>query len=203
MLAPDAEASPAIRRLGVAIRRCRADTGPAGVDAEGQRDAHTDEPLLTEIANTALCDAGLTAVALSQQVEADGTLIYLASGVDEPRVIADLIRHVGWRTARANATRPAGDRIRVRIAFDQGLAMLAGGRFMGDVIDALGLLCTGRLRPPGAGEGADGVVVVSPQIYREVVCHTWWSLPASGFRPVTIVAPDGTGRPAWSDALVG
>jgi hypothetical protein len=210
MFHPDADVSPAIRRLGVAIGRWSGDASPTaarGAVADGRGKAaanghmNVGEPLITEIADTALCDAGLTAVAVSQQVEADGTIIYLASGVDEPRMIADLIRHIGAYTARANMTRPPGDRIRVRIAFDQGLAMLTGGRFVGDVIDTLDALCTGRLRPPGAGEGADGVVVVSPQIYREVVSHSWWGLPKSDFQPVTIVAPDGTEAPAWLDAL--
>ncbi|MCM3922919.1 hypothetical protein ND748_14770 [Frankia sp. AiPs1] len=183
--------SPVIRRLGVGVTRF-IESGPAnsGMPPAGASVHAT-------ILDAALRRAGLDAVVLNRQVEDDGTVILLASGLDEPQTIADLLRLLRRYTTRTNRMRPAGGRIRLRVAFDEGLASLVEERFVGDVVDALRRLCTGAARLPVEALDVDLVALVSERIYRGVIETDRWELRSSAFREVRVTGADGSALAAW------
>ena len=176
--------APVIRRLGIAVTRI-ADV------ADGRVAVHAT------ILDAALRRAGLAAVVLNRQVEDDGTVILLSSGLDEPRTIADLLRFLGQYTARTNRVRPGAAPVRLRVAFDEGLASLVGDRFDGEVVDTLRRLCGGATRLPAEAVAGDLVALVSERIYRGVIEIDRWELRPSAFREVQVVGPDGGAQAAW------
>jgi len=125
---------PSIRRLGVAIR----------VRDACPRDAREVVGALVE---GALRASEVSASQVTQQIEDDGTVLLLAVGVDEPDLVRSLVRYLRDATGRQGARGPGGGPVRLRLAIDQGLAMLFDGRYVGEVVETSRRLCAATVLP--------------------------------------------------------
>ncbi|WP_248817486.1 hypothetical protein [Frankia sp. AgB32] len=191
---------PAIRRLAVAVRACGGRPEPAG-ESTG---------LALALVEAALRAGELTSLHLTRQVEVDGTVLLFAVGVDEPGLIGRLVGFLRTATRRLNARRPADRAVRIRVAGDEGLAMLVAGRFVGEVVETARLLCAGTLDRPATGERAaapDVEVLLTPRVRRDLGDHDRWRARAGGehgqygedsFAPVRVRLADGRIVDAWS-----
>ncbi|WP_261554071.1 hypothetical protein [Frankia tisae] len=216
MTGPLPPVGPAIRRLGLAVRRVGDGAMVRGrVSSEIERGA-----VVLGLLEAAMRAAGLTALHISRQVEPDGAVVLLAVGMDEPGMIGRLAHFLRIATRRLNIRRPPQHRIMVRIAVDEGLAMLAGERFVGEVVDSVRRLCGGAVQPrpragdaPGPNPDGDVEVLVSPRIYHDLRVHDRWRaagprradpdgrdlrIHADRFRPVRVLLHDGRTVAAWA-----
>ncbi|GII28058.1 hypothetical protein [Planotetraspora mira] len=182
-----------VRRLCVAMG---AET-PAQGDASGP---------LVDLAEGASMAAGLDQVTF--QVLPAGILLVLNSGVNEPRVVADLTRelHNGlWRRNRRGA---GTARLRCRIAFHQGLVRLTDEGFEGQAVTVVGDLCASEHLHAelGASPRSDLAMIISGQLLDELAYPESADLHRGQFRPVTVAltaAMPGRSLPAYVYALGG
>jgi hypothetical protein len=103
----------------------------------------------------------------------------LPPGVDEPRLLADLVAAVG-EALTPGTGEPVGPP--VRLALHEGLSRLDGGQFRGPALDAVRELS--RVSP-----SAPLTVVVSRRIFEDLAALDVQPLPLDGFRPVRAAFP--------------
>jgi hypothetical protein len=141
----------------------------------------------------------LEQASVNPQREEDGKIMLLPSGIDEPRVVAELVQALYAEISRANSDRGPRSRRRLRVAFHEGLTMLRGERFIGDAVATARMLCDSAPCRRALRDTPDAqlVMIVSQQIFDDDVAHGHGNLPATQFTGVTTAGRRGSRLPAW------
>ncbi|MEU4235013.1 hypothetical protein AB0F17_63000 [Nonomuraea sp. NPDC026600] len=122
------------------------------------------------------------------QPQGDGELALLPPGIDEARVIPTLIRELGSGLHARNRRLSEDARLRVRIAFHQGIIEDAGCGYAGDAVVTVSRFCDAPAVKAAlrAAPEAFLAVVMSPGIYQDVVLRRdLYELRANDFRRIT------------------
>ncbi len=185
-------ANPAIRRLCIAVAFDQAHTG-------GKADQRAEPQGLSDVLDDACRDAPLDRALWHCQPQGDGELAILPPGVDEGYVIGHFIREAGQALQFHNKRVEQGPRLRLRIAFHQGLTYVVDSGYMGPAVAAIcGLLDSPQLTDALLNNlAADLAVIVSQPIFEEVVLHDGHDLRATEFVPAQIADPNETRLTAW------
>lgn len=194
-----------VRRLCVAVGAER----HSGRTAEEQKEVRRR---LGEVIAEAGREAGLDRLYLAERGtpagartttftpgQGDGSLLVLPSGVSEARVVAGFIgelRVALWRQNR----RPGADaatRLRLRVAFHQGPTRIGDGGFVGRAVTTVcGLRDSDELRAAlEERPDSDLAVIVSAQLFEDVIEHECRDLRKRLFRRVTVRSMDAA--EAW------
>ncbi|WP_283137751.1 hypothetical protein [Rhizohabitans arisaemae] len=182
------DASASVRRLCVAV-----DVDDGGPDPLGS--GHS----LPHLVARASSATGLDRLCMQQDAEAGGgLLLLLPPGVDEAKVIGDLLGELRAVLWRHNRHAGASGRIRLRLAFHQGLTRIGEVGFVGRAVDTVRRLCSCAelrrelIRHPDA----DLAAILSEQLFDDVIEHERHGLRRCSFRAVD-VREDGCTRRAW------
>ncbi|MFC4590366.1 hypothetical protein [Sphaerisporangium corydalis] len=197
-----------VRRLCIALDVDKYDTRSGAEQREIQR-------RLAEVIAEAGREAGLdrlyaaehgtpvqegTATVMFRQEQRDGLLLLLPSGVSEARVIAGFVGElrVALRKHNRHLGADAAERLRLRVAFHQGPTWVGDGGFAGRAVT---MVC--RLRDSdelGAAlardPGADLAVIVSAQLFEDVIEHEYRDLRKHMFHHVRVRSSD-VATDAW------
>ncbi|MGC5054250.1 hypothetical protein ACLQ2S_22675 [Micromonospora sp. DT48] len=161
---------------------------------EAQHDFHR---LLREAADA----VGMDRVGWTTQQSGDGELAILPRDVSEARVIGRFVPELDRLLRRYNVSRLPAARIRLRVAVHQGMVHLDGANgFPGQAVVAVSRLCDAQpvRRALAAFPDAGVALVVSADIYRDVVTEYPEELRPDRFRRVDVVHPAKEFRePAW------
>lgn len=135
--------------------------------------------------------AGFDEAQVGLERSGDGQTAVFPPAIDESRTIPLLVEGMADALARANADRPAQDRIRVRVALDRGHISWAANGWAGDPpIVVRRLLDSAAARQALADHpGADFALAVSDVIYRDVIAHGYGNLSPRAFRMVHVDVP--------------
>ncbi|WP_229688325.1 hypothetical protein [Micromonospora yangpuensis] len=146
-------------------------------------------------------DVGLDRASWTTQQAGDGELAILPRDVPESRVIGRFVPEVNRRLRAYNESRIQAARVRLRLAVHQGLVHLDGANgFPGHAVVFVSRLCdAGPVRRALAAFPDAGVaLVVSTDIYRDVVSEYPEEMRPERFRRVRISRPDkGFHEYAW------
>lgn len=185
-----ADHAPGIRRACIAVDVER--EGGAGDPAR---------PFLTGVLTSAAELCGLDRMLIAAGDTGHGEIAVLPAGIDEPRALAALIEELGSVLRHLNTGRPAGARLRLRVAIHEGVVSLTVDGFTGRALAAADRLV--RSQPLRSAmtrhRRADLAVLVSDRVFEGLGQHEQPGLSASEFRRVD-VADQGTGLPdgvAW------
>ena len=129
----------------------------------------------------------------------DGGLIVFPAEIDESAMIAALVGALSTKLIAYNRTRPAGERLRVRLSIAQGTLHATELGFCDDVtICVARLVDSSALRAALVGyPAADIAVIVSEDLFHDVVSHERHGPPHRSFWPVIATGKDFRAR-AWS-----
>lgn len=183
-----------VRRLCVAL-----DTeDPGGATLVTRDHAHRR---LVDLVTEAVARAGLDRLYLADRgatPDERGAFFLLPSGVNEARVVAGLTGELRLALRRRNHGLGSSSRLRVRAAFHQGPTRVADTGFVGRAVDAVHDL---RDTPEVRAElhrhpHADLAVVLSAQLFEDVIGCDHRDLRKSLFRRLLVPSPDGVGE-AW------
>lgn len=154
-----------------------------------------------ELLHAAAGAVGLDRVAWSTQRAGDGELAILPRDVPESRVIGRFVPELNRRLRAYNSSRLPAARVRLRIAVHQGLVHLDGANgFPGNAVVFVSRLCDADpvRRALAAFRDAGVALVVSTDIYRDVVLEYPEEMRPERFRQVRISKPDkGFDEYAW------
>ncbi|GAA3798330.1 hypothetical protein GCM10022226_17100 [Sphaerisporangium flaviroseum] len=144
-------------------------------------------------------ESGTTTV-MYREEQGDGLLLLLPSGVSEARVIAGFIGEMRLALRRHNRQlrRDDPERLRLRVAFHQGPTQVGDSGFAGRAVAMVCHLRDGE-EPRRALErnpDADLAVIVSAQLFEDVIEHEHRDLRKHMFRPVTVNAGEVVAE-AW------
>ncbi|MFB9683274.1 hypothetical protein [Amycolatopsis plumensis] len=143
---------------------------------------------LLAVADTAAARCGLDRTTWHRQGAGDGELAILPAGTPEPAVADDYVRELAAALADHNHDLVAEARMRLRIAIHHGVAMPGANGWTGQGVVSVSRLVDstplrGALRAfPDAGLA----VLVSRQIYTDVVAQRHTSLKPAEFREVVV-----------------
>ncbi|RUL91192.1 hypothetical protein [Verrucosispora sp. FIM060022] len=161
---------------------------------EAQQDFHR---LLREAAD----GVGMDRVGWATQQAGDGELAVLPREIPEARVIGRFLPELNRRLRQYNASRLPVARIRLRVAVHQGMVHLDGANgFPGQAVVMVSRLCdaTPVRRALAAFPDAGVALVVSSDIYRDVVTEYPEEIRPDRFRRIEVVQPEkGFSEPAW------
>ncbi|MEV6442077.1 hypothetical protein [Amycolatopsis sp. NPDC051716] len=143
---------------------------------------------LLAVADTAAVRCGLDRTTWHRQGAGDGELAILPPGTPEPVVVDDYVRELVAALADHNHDLAADARMRIRIAIHHGVAMPGANGWTGQGVVGVSRLVDsapvrGALR---AFPDADLAVLVSRQIYTDVVAQRHTSLKPGEFREVVV-----------------
>lgn len=162
------------------------------VDAKGygegtdRRHGVVQRALLT-VLDDAAERAGLSRAAWARQPGGDGELAVLPPGEREPRVADDFVRHLAAALRRSNRDEDPRKRLRLRLALHFGPTMPEVNGFRGSGPVVVSRLCGCRpLRAALLGSGADLAVILSEQVFNDVIVQEHTSLEATDFRRVRV-----------------
>ncbi|MGC5032044.1 hypothetical protein [Micromonospora sp. DT229] len=163
-----------------------------------QYDAQLDfHRLLREAAD----EVGMDRAGWTTQQSGDGELAVLPTELPEARVIGRFLPELNRRLRRYNADRLPVARIRLRVAVHQGMVHLDGANgFPGQAVVTVSRLCDAApvRRALAAFPDAGIALVVSPDIYRDVVTQYPEELRPGRFRRIEVVhAEKGFHEPGW------
>jgi class 3 adenylate cyclase len=129
-----------------------------------------------------------------------GAFFLLPPGVNEARVVAGLAGELRLALRRRNQDHgpDAPRRLRLRAAFHQGPTRVADTGFVGRAVDTVHRLrdCAELRAELLRHPGADLAVVLSAQLFEDVIGYEHRDLRRTLFRRVLIPFPDGVGE-AW------
>ncbi|WP_327027771.1 hypothetical protein OG989_18445 [Micromonospora sp. NBC_01740] len=154
-----------------------------------------------ELLHEAAGDVGLDRVAWTTQQAGDGELAILPRDVAESRVIGRFVPELNRRLRSYNSSRVPAARIRLRVAVHQGLVHLDGANgFPGNAVVLVCRLCEAApvKQALAAFPDAGVALVVSAEIYRDVVTEYPEEMRPERFRRVEVTHPDkGFREDAW------
>lgn len=161
---------------------------------EAQQNFHT-------LLHAAATDVGLDRVTWTTQQAGDGELAILPRDAPESRVIGRFVPELNRRLRAFNSSRTPAAQIRLRVAVHQGLVHLDGANgFPGHAVVHVCRLCDARpVRQALAAFPDAGVaLVVSTEMYRDVVCEYPEEMRPERFRRIEVEHPEKEFRePAW------
>ncbi|MBO4164668.1 hypothetical protein [Micromonospora antibiotica] len=161
---------------------------------EAQENFHT-------LLHAAATEVGLDRVAWTTQQAGDGELAILPRDVPESRVIGRFVPELNRRLRAFNSSRTAPAQIRLRVAVHQGLVHLDGANgFPGHAVVHVCRLCdaTPVRQALAAFPDAGVALVVSTEMYRDVVCEYPEEMRPERFRRIEVEHPAKEFRePAW------
>ncbi|MFF4233432.1 hypothetical protein [Streptomyces sp. NPDC001820] len=195
--AADEELPPGLRRLCLAV----------DIEKYSARD-NTDmirlQRVLLRMLRAACERAGIVWDRCGRQAQGDGYLLVFEPGIDETRVVPDLLDGLASALADANAAAPHPQRVRMRAGLHQGIVHEADSGYAGSAVVALfRVLDSDPVRRALADDPAPHLVVAfSDGLYQDLVSHGYSGLTASGFRraEIHVAAKSFTGV-AWIRAL--
>ncbi|MEH1100757.1 hypothetical protein [Micromonospora sp. CPCC 205561] len=154
-----------------------------------------------DLLHQAAGDVGLDRVAWTTQQAGDGELAILPRDVAESRVIGRFVPELNRRLRGYNSSRVQDARIRLRVAVHQGLVHLDGANgFPGNAVVFVCRLCEAEpvKRALAAFPDAGVALIVSGEIFRDVVTEYPEEMRPERFRRVEVVHPDkGFQEDAW------
>ncbi|MCS7481767.1 hypothetical protein ACFFQW_29770 [Umezawaea endophytica] len=147
---------------------------------------------LSEVLDFAARHAGLARDRWHRQLRGDGELAVLPPDVDVAWVVAEFTEQLVTALAdlrRANSTEPA---LRIRVAMHHGTVAMGHFGPAGDTpVITCRLLDSDNARNALTDEtSTDLVLVVSEQLYQEVVASRFYGLAPDRFRPTLVSAKD-------------
>ncbi|WP_091301391.1 hypothetical protein [Micromonospora halophytica] len=146
-------------------------------------------------------DVGLDRVTWTTQQAGDGELAILPRDVPEARVIGRFVPELDRRLRHHNSSRLPAARVRLRVAIHQGMVHLDGANgFPGNAVVHVCRLCEADPVRKALADfpGAGVALVVSTEIYRDVVTEYPEEMRPERFRRVEIAHPDKDFREhAW------
>lgn len=180
-----AETVPAaIRRLCVAvdIASYSSRTRPAQIDAQNRLLWTMAQGCLAAEVNPARC---------AREDSGDGQILILPTGVDEARVIPGLVKGLLTAVHRVNHPEGPAKRIRLRISLGQGAVQMGQNGFISpSVITICRLLDSDELRDAlAARPTSDAALVVTTDLFDEMVSQGYGGLPAEGFAKIRVRKP--------------
>ena len=181
---------PGIRRVCVAAAWDRA--------AGGNATASDQRRLVREALISACASAGLQRGLPCQQRHGRAEVLLLPTGIDEPRVLAQLTRSVGAELRRINAA-GGGRRLRVALAFHEGIVALEPSGFSGV---AIGRACRLAVAPEtrsamASHPAADLIVLLTDRIFDDLREQPDSAFGTARFERVDIEDPAVGRRTAW------
>ncbi|MGC5031040.1 hypothetical protein [Micromonospora sp. DT229] len=190
---------------GAAVRLCLA----ADVTGYSRRPNHLAERTqswLVRALAEARANAGLDEATVVVQAQGDGQFAVLPVGIDESRVIPDLIEGLAEALRRTNHGLSAEERVRLRVALHRGLMKPADSGWVGTaaiavhrILDSLPLRAAIRDTP-----AADYVLGVPDLLYQDVIRHSAVPPLPHQFTEITIDLPDkGFVEHGWLHVPVG
>lgn len=174
---------PGIRRLCVAVA------------ADGITDGSMERLGGRERVSAALLDAcgsaGLDRVLVSAQHTEDTEVALFPVGIDEPRAVAALTTALADVLHRMNTGHGKGERVRLRMAVHEGITILTSEGFTGRaVVQVSRLAGVQPLRAAlAADRDADLTVLLSDQVFGEIVQFGHACLPRDRFRRTKVMIP--------------
>ncbi|MGC2998638.1 hypothetical protein ACPF8X_09710 [Streptomyces sp. G35A] len=160
--------------------------------------------VLLRTLRAACARAGIVWDRCGRQAQGDGYLLVFEPGIDETRVVPDLLEGLACALADANATAAYPRRVRMRAGLHQGIVHEAGSGYAGSAVVALfRFLDSDPVRRALADDpSAHLVAAFSDGLYQDLVPHGYSGLAATGFRraEIQVVAKNFTGV-AWIRAL--
>ncbi|WDZ86009.1 hypothetical protein [Micromonospora cathayae] len=162
---------------------------------------------MVQIFTRAAGAAGLDRGSWTTQASGDGELALVPLGRGEPRVVDDYVRHIDAELNRVNRYRTDTDRVRLRIAVDQGVAYPGANGYPGrGVVTVSRLLNSGPLRQAlAAAPQANLALILSDDVFRALVLGDHTTYVESDFHEVEVVEKEyratawirvpGAGRP--------
>ncbi|MFF9864250.1 hypothetical protein ACF1G0_02295 [Streptomyces sp. NPDC013953] len=115
--------------------------------------------------------SGLDRTTWGRQPQGDQEFAVLPPDTPESAVLGDFVRHLAVRLGERNANRAPGDRLRLRLAIDVGVARTAALGYSGPAPVAVAryLNAPQLKRVLAAVDSTDLVVIVSDRLYQDVV----------------------------------
>ncbi|HYN97286.1 MAG TPA: hypothetical protein VES42_25890 [Pilimelia sp.] len=154
---------------------------------------HRSQRLLVDVIETAVETLGLQRSGWLIQPTGDGELAILPAETPEPTIVGHLVPVLNRLLTERNRDLAAGARVRLRVAMHIGLVHLDGAAgYPGDaVVTACRLLDAAPLKQaltafPSAAVG----LIVSDQIYQDVVRHRYGQIRPERFASVSVTIPD-------------
>jgi class 3 adenylate cyclase len=166
-----------------------------GVDIENYSKLDTlDQSLvqtrLSEVLDSAAHRAGLTRDQWYRQPRGDGELAVLPPSVDVAWVVAELTEQLATALAELRRSNPTEPALRLRVAMHHGTVAMGHFGLAGDTpVITCRLLDSDNARNALTDEAsADLVLVVSKQLYQDVVASRFHGLAPDRFRPTLVSA---------------
>jgi hypothetical protein len=123
-----------------------------------------------------------------RQDQGDGELALAPAEVSRPRLVDDWVRELTSELRRHNHPRRAGERMRLRVAFDHGDVLLDGTGIAGEAAVAVSRLLNSEQTRAALSTApeADLVLILSDPVYRSVVLQRHRSLDPADFKRVHV-----------------
>jgi hypothetical protein len=144
--------------------------------------------------------AGVSPARCDRQDSGDGQILILPPGIDEARVIPDLVGGLLTALHRVNNPVGPGRRIRLRVSMGQGAIQIGQTGFIAPaVVTVCRLLDSDVLRDAiRAKPDSDAALIVTSDLYDDMFGQGYGGLPASGFIRVSVDKPEkGFAADAW------
>ncbi|MFC9331369.1 hypothetical protein [Kitasatospora sp. NPDC057015] len=199
MSRPVGRAPAAVRRLVVAVDL-------AGSTRQDHLRQIATQRRLSDVLEAACAEAGIDRPACLRQPQGDGELLLLPPGIDEGRVVPDFVRELGIALREVNRDLSDAARLRLRAALHQGVVHESAGGFVGRaVVRAFRLLDSAELRAVLRDQPrCELALIVSGQLFEDVLEHGYRGLDPQGFRQVRVEAPEkGFSGEGWVHVVLG
>lgn len=174
-----------------------------GVDAKGygsKNDIIQTEwqRALLECLDLAAARANINRPQWKKQPKGDEELALLPNDGTEPRVVDDFVHKLNHALADYNRGRPADQRLRLRLALHYGVALPGANGIPGQGVVLLSRLLNSKPAHEAleAAPEAHLAVILSQQIYDDVILQRHTSLQPSDFRHIEVIEKETTAQ-AW------
>jgi hypothetical protein len=162
--------------------------------SHGVRQQLSIQEQLSRLLRGVFAEAGLREDSYRVQPQGDGGVALLPTGrgIDEPRMLVNLIRGFEVGLAENNEQLLADLRLRLRMALDQGVIVhdAAHGFVGGAVVNACRIRDSAAIRQALASSTGYLVVAVTHELYRDVFADGPHGLPGSAFSHVALGSRD-------------
>jgi hypothetical protein len=185
-------ANPSIRRLCIAVGWGQA---VAAATAADKRSVPVAVDVLDDVRRAAIPDRALWYC----QPQDGGELVLLPPGVDEGHVIAEFTDEAGRALERHNRNRDPASPIQLRIAFHQGITLLSDSGYTGPAVRHICMLLNAQEFSDmlAASSSAELGIIVSQQIFEDVITHNSRDLRAAEFAHIQIANTNEQAVAAW------